>query len=53
MAKEPKQTLEQVKASVRDALRKLTGDPGPDAGLEPLEEKNKAAKDPRPKLAGR
>ena len=51
MAEEPKPTLEQVKASVRDALRKLTGDPGPDPEVEPPKEKNKAVKGPKPKPA--
>ena len=51
MAEEPKPTLEQVKASVRDALRKLTGGPGSNVGVEPPKEKNKPLKGPKPEAA--
>ncbi|WP_187275517.1 hypothetical protein [Methylobacterium sp. WL6] len=51
MAEEPNPTLEQVKASVRDALRKLTGDPGPNVEVEPPKEKSKPLKSPKPEAA--
>ena len=44
MAKGPKRTLEQVRASVRDALAKLTGDPGPEPGIDPAILKRKRPK---------
>jgi hypothetical protein len=49
MAEEPKPTLEQVKASVRDALRKLTGDPGPAPEIKALKTRKKPSTGPNPK----
>ncbi|MCJ2035562.1 hypothetical protein [Methylobacterium sp. J-068] len=51
MADEPKPTdkpepiLEQVRASVRDALEKLTGDPGREPGITPSNPRGKRRKD--------
>ncbi|MCJ2087231.1 hypothetical protein MKK88_14735 [Methylobacterium sp. E-005] len=41
----PEPTLEQVRASVRDALEKLTGNPGPETEITPSTPREKRRKD--------
>ncbi|QEE41615.1 MULTISPECIES: hypothetical protein [unclassified Methylobacterium] len=45
---ELKPTLEQVRASVRDALEKLTGDPGPEPGITPSNPRGKRRPELKP-----